>query len=126
MTTVYMPEMDLGDVADRIRRFYEHRDGRIAQILRNHGAKIEAKAATITPVDKGFLRRANQYRVEPSPDSVTLIIENRMIYARYQHDYPHHHTQPNARDHFIGLPFAAELPAIVSDIMAADIKEAGQ
>jgi hypothetical protein len=51
-------------------------------------------------------------------------MENRMIYARYQHDYPHNHTQPQARDHFISIPFEAELPAIVGDIIAADIQEA--
>ena len=122
--TVYMPKIELGDAAKRIRRFYEHRDGRIAQILRNHGGKIEVKMAVLTPVDKGFLRAANQYKVEPSVDAVTLIIENRMIYARYQHDYPHRHTQPQTRDHFIEIPFKAELPAIISDIMDADIKEA--
>jgi len=122
--TVYMPEIDMGDAAERIRRFYEHRDGRIAQILRNHGGKIEVKMAVLTPVDKGFLRAANQYRVEPSVDAVTLIIENRMIYARYQHDYPHNHTQPMVTDHFISIPFEAELPMIVDDIIGQDIKEA--
>ena len=124
--TVYMPQIDLKDAAERIRRFCEHRDGRIAEILRNHGGKMEAKMAVLTPVDKGFLRAANGYRVEPSVDAVTLIVENRMIYARYQHDYPHRHTQPHVRDHFIEIPFKAELPAIVSDIMDADIKEATQ
>jgi len=46
-----------------------------------------------------------------------------MIYARYQHDYPHRHTQPQVRDHFISIPFEAELPAIIADIVDADIKE---
>lgn len=121
--SVYMPEIDLGDAAERIRRFIEHRDGRIAQILRNHGAKIEAKAAILTPVDKGFLRAANASKVEPSVDAVTLIIENRMIYARYQHDYPHNHTQPNVTDHFIQIPFEAEIPLIVEEIIGKDIQE---
>ena len=122
--TVYMPEIDMGDAAERIRRFYEHRDGRIAEILRRHGAKINAKAAMLTPVDKGFLRAANKYKVEPSADAVTLIMENRMIYARYQHDYPHNHTQPNVTDHFIQIPFEAEIPLIVEEIIGKDIEEA--
>ena len=121
--TAYMPEIDLGDAAERIRRFIEHRDGRIAQIMRMHGAKINAKAAMLTPVDKGFLRAANQYKVEPSVDAVTLIMENRMIYARYQHDYPHNHTQPNVTDHFIEIPFKAQIPLLVEDIINNDIKE---
>jgi len=122
--TVFVPPIDIADARERIRRFYEHRDGRVAQIVRRHGAQIEAKAAVLTPVDKGFLRRANTSKVEPSVDAVTLTIENRMIYARYQHDYPHRHTQPQVRDHFIEIPFEAEIPAIIADIMSADIKEA--
>ena len=122
--TVYMPPIDIADARDRIRRFYEHRDGRVAKILREHGSKIEANAVVLTPVDMGFLRAANTSKVEPSVDAVTLTIENRMIYARYQHDYPHNHTQPQVRDHFIELPFEAEIPAIIADITSADIKEA--
>ena len=121
--TVYMPDISLGDVRERIERFQRHRDGRIAKILRNHGGKLEVKMAVLTPVDKGFLRAANGYRVEPSVDAVTLIVENRMIYARYQHDYPHNHTQPQVRDHFIEIPFEAELPAIIEDITKSDMEE---
>ena len=116
--------LTLTEAAERIRRITEHHNSRVAQVLRTHGAKIEAKAAVLTPVDKGFLRRANNYHVDASVDAVMLTIENRMIYARYQHDYPHHHFQPQARDHFIAIPFAAELPAIVRDIVDADLKEA--
>jgi transcriptional regulator of NAD metabolism len=114
----------LAEAAERIRRITEHHNSRTAQILRTHGAKIEAKAAVITPVDKGFLRRANNYHVDATVDAVMLTMENRMIYARYQHDHPHNHTQPQARDHFISLPFEAEIPAIVRDIIDADLKEA--
>ena len=121
--TVYVPDISLGDVRERIERFQRNRDGRVAKILRRHGAQIEAKAAVLTPVDKGFLRRANTSKVEPSAEAVTLTIENRMIYARYQHDYPHNHTQPQARDHFIEIPFEAELPAIIEDITKSDMEE---
>lgn len=121
--TVYMPDISLGDVRERIERFKRNRDGRVAKILRRHGAQIEAKAAVLTPVDKGFLRRANTSKVEPSAEAVTLTIENRMIYARYQHDYPHNHTQPQVRDHFIEIPFEAELPAIIEDITKSDMEE---
>jgi hypothetical protein len=117
-------QITLAEAAERIKRITEHHNSRTAKILREHGAKIEAKAAVITPVDKGFLRRANAYHVDATVDAVMLTIENRMIYARYQHDYPHHHTQPQARDHFIALPFAAEIPIIVRDIVDADMKEA--
>jgi len=120
MTTI---EVTLKDAADRMRRMREKHGGTTEKILKEHGAKIEAKAAVITPVDKGFLRRANTNKVNVLPDAVELIIENRMIYARYQHDYPHRHTQPQARDHFLSIPFKAELPAIVSDIVDADMKE---
>ena len=115
--------LDISAAKEKLRRFTD-RTARVSRILRQHGAKIEAKAAVLTPVDMGFLRRANTSRVASDMDAVTLTIENRMIYARYQHDYPHHHTQPQTRDHFIEMPFEAELPAIIADIMEADIKEA--
>ena len=118
-----MTEITLAEAAERMRRLRENHASKTKQILLNHGAKIEAKAAVLTPVDKGFLRRANTSKVAVFPDAIELTIENRMIYARYQHDYPHRHTQPQARDHFIAIPFAAELPAIVNDIIDADIKE---
>ena len=119
-----MTEITLGEAAQRLRNVYEHHTSEVAQILRRHGAQIEAKAAVITPVDKGFLRRANTSKVQGTNEGVTLTIENRMIYARYQHDYPHNHTQPMATDHFIEIPFKAELPAIVADIVDADIRRA--
>ena len=119
-----MTEVTLTQASEAIARMVREHNRHTENVLRTHGAKIEAKAAVLTPVDKGFLRRANNYHVDATVDAVMLTIENRMIYARYQHDYPHHHTQPQARDHFISIPFAAELPAIVRDIIDADLKEA--
>ena len=119
-----MTEVTLSEAADRIRRIYEHYDSNVAKILSYHGARIEAKAAVLTPVDKGFLRRANTHRIKAEPDAVILIIENRMIYARYQHDYPHNHHQPMATDHFIEIPFKAEIPMIVDHIISETIQEA--
>lgn len=119
-----MTEVTLTEAADRIAKMVRDHNGWVEQILVKHGARIEAKAAVITPVDKGFLRRANNYKVKATPTAVSLTIENRMIYARYQHDYPHNHTQPMATDHFIEIPFKAELPMIVDDIIGRDIKEA--
>lgn len=116
----------LGKAAEAIQRMLQDRPEHLWKILARHGARIEAKAAFITPVDKGFLRRATAYKVESAPGYVRLIIENRMPYAVYQHDYPHHHSQPQARDHFISIPFAAEIPLLVKDIIEADIKEAEQ
>ena len=119
-----MTEITLSEAAEHIANMVRNHPARVEGILREHGAKIEAKAAVITPVDKGFLRRANTGKVYSSSDAVMLTIENRMEYAAYQHDYPHRHRQPQARDHFISIPFEAEIPAIVSDIIEADIKEA--
>ena len=116
----------LGKAAESLRRMAREHPHIVEQYMMRHGAKIEAKAASITPVDKGFLRRATAYKVESAPGYVRLIIENRMPYAVYQHDYPHRHSQPQARDHFISIPFAAEIPMLVRDIIEADIKEAEQ
>lgn len=119
-----MTEVTITEASERIARMVRNHSANTEQILRRHGAQIEAKAAVLTPVDTGFLRRANTSHVDATPGAVMLTMENRMIYARYQHDYPHNHTQPQTRDHFISLPFEAELPAIVADIIDADIKEA--
>ena len=119
-----MTEVTLREASERIARMVRDHNKHTEDILRAHGAKIEAKAAVLTPVDKGFLRRANTSKVSATPSAVSLTIENRMIYARYQHDYPHRHTQPQARDHFISIPFEAELPLIVDDIIGKDMKEA--
>ena len=121
-----MTEVTLREASERIARMVRDHNKHTEDILRAHGAKIEAKAAVLTPVDKGFLRRANTSKVSATSSAVSLTIENRMIYARYQHDYPHRHTQPQARDHFIAIPFASELPAIVSDIVDADLQEVRQ
>ena len=119
-----MTEVTITEAAEAIGKMVRDHNNWVKQILMKHGAIIEAKAAVITPVDKGFLRRANTYKVHSTGSAVMLTIENRMIYARYQHDYPHNHTQPQARDHFISIPFEAELPAIVADIVGKDIEEA--
>lgn len=119
-----MTEITMVEASERIARMVRNHRQHTEQILRKHGAQIEAKAAVLTPVDKGFLRRANTSRVDSTSTAVILTMENRMIYARYQHDYPHNHTQPQTRDHFISIPFEAELPAIVADIIDADIQEA--
>lgn len=118
-----MTEITLTEASERIARMVRNHNRHTEDILRRHGAQIEAKAAVLTPVDKGFLRRANTSKVAVFPEAIELTIENRMIYARYQHDYPHRHTQPQVRDHFISIPFEAELPAIIADIVDADIKE---
>lgn len=119
-----MTEVTITGAAEAIARMVREHNNWVNQILVKHGARIEAKAAVLTPVDKGFLRRANTYKVKAEGTAVSLTIENRMIYARYQHDYPHHHFQPQARDHFIAIPFAAELPLIVDDIIGKDMEEA--
>lgn len=115
---------DLGDAAEHIGRMADAHREHTERILREHGSKIEAKAAVLTPVDKGFLRGANEHKVITLYGATILQMQNRMVYAPYQHNYPHHHKQPQARDHFISIPFEAEIPAIVTDIIDADIKEA--
>lgn len=119
-----MTEVTLREASEAIAKMVREHNNWVKQILVKHGAHIEAKAAVLTPVDKGFLRRANTYKVKAEDSAVSMTIENRMIYARYQHDYPHRHTQPQARDHFISIPFEAELPLIVDDIIGKDMKEA--
>ena len=119
-----MTEVTLTQASEAIATMVREHNNQVRQILVKHGAQIEAKAAVLTPVDKGFLRRANTNKVKVEANAVSLTIENRMIYARYQHDYPHNHTQPMATDHFIEIPFKAELPAIVADIVDADIRRA--
>ena len=113
---------DLGKFAEKLDRIARERPDRVAEIMRKHGGLIEQKAAVITPVDTGLLRRANNSRIREYKGSVTLILENRMEYAPYQHNKPHRHTQPQARDHFISLPFFAEIPALVDEIIRTDIE----
>ena len=122
MRTIRTGAIGIGEARERLAKAVrDHADG-VERVLRKHGAIIEAKAAAITPVDKGFLRRANAHRVERDGTASVLTIENRMNYAVWQHNYPHRHTQPQARDHFIALPFGAELPMIVSDIIETDLE----
>ena len=115
-------DVTIHEALESIGRMKEGRIDRTEAILRRHGAIIEAKAAVITPVDTGFLRRANAHKVERDGTACLLTVENRMSYAIWQHNFPHRHTQPQARDHFIALPFAAELPSIVKDIIDADME----
>lgn len=120
--TIRTGAIGIGEARKKLAKaVQDHAEG-VEKILRKHGAIIEAKAAQITPVDTGFLRRANAYMVDRDGSALVLTIENRMVYARWQHDYPHNHTQPNARDHFIALPFGAELPEIVTDIISTDME----
>ena len=124
MTTFRSGAIKLSDARERIARMVGGHAGAVERICRRHGAIIEAKAASITPVDKGFLRRANASRVTAQAGSVELTVENRMSYAVWQHNFPHRHTQPQARDHFIALPFGAELPMLVKDIIDKDMEAA--
>lgn len=122
MRTIRSGAIGIPEARERIARMVRERPDRVGGILRRHGAIIEAKAAAITPVDKGFLRRANTGKVEREGAAWTLTVENRMSYAVWQHNFPHKHTQPQARDHFIALPFGAELPIIVKDIIDTDME----
>ena len=122
MRTIRTGAIGIPEARERLQRMAREHGDRVAQILRRHGVAIETKAAAITPVDTGFLRRANAYKVERDGGAEILTVENRMSYAVWQHNYPHNHTQPNARDHFIALPFGAELPMIVSDIISEDME----
>ena len=120
--TIRAGRIGIPEARERLGKAVREHQDQVERILRKHGAIIEAKAAQITPVDTGFLRRANAYKVDRDGSALVLTIENRMVYARWQHDYPHNHTQPNARDHFIALPFGAELPEIVTDIISTDME----
>ena len=116
------------EASEAISRLLRDRPERIERLLAKHGAIIEAKAAVLTPVDTGMLRRANEYYVSRmeayGQDEVSLTIANRMIYAHYQHENVMKHHQPKARDHFISIPFEAEVPGIIDDIIQTDIEEA--
>lgn len=114
----------LAEAKEAISRMVRNHPEQTWRILARHGATIEAKAAVLTPVDTGALRRATGYEVDAKEDAVSLTIANRMIYAHYQHERVMRHSQPQARDHFISIPFEAELPLIVDDIVQADLKEA--
>ena len=120
--TLRSRDVTIHEALESIGRMKQGRIDRTEKILRRHGGIIEAKAAVITPVDTGFLRRANQYSVGTWYGASILTVENRMNYAIWQHNFPHRHTQPQARDHFIALPFGAELPSIVKDIIDADME----
>lgn len=113
---------DLGKLAEKLGRAVRERPDRVIQIMRKHGGIIEQKARPLTPVDTGLLVGANTSRVESYESYVLLTLENRMEYASYQHDLPHRHKQPHARDHFISIPFFAELPALVDEIIRTDIE----
>ena len=78
----------------------------------------------MTPVDKGFLRRATASDVSSSQESVTLTIANRMVYARYQHETEGLHHKVGG-PHFIRDPFRDEIPEIKRDITAMVLEAAG-
>ena len=116
---------DCARASASIGRLLNNHPEAVRQILTRHGAIIEAKAAPLTPVDTGLLRRATTSKVEAVGGGMILTIENRMIYAAYQHYTPGlHHKQPQARDRFIEIPFEAEVPRIVEAIIEKDIEEA--
>lgn len=124
MSAVIVPaeRVAIARVGASIGRMVREHPDTVRRVLQRHGSTIEEKAAEITPVDKGFLRRANTHRVEQGAGTVSLTVENRMVYAPYQHNRVLHHTQPKARDHFISIPFAAEIPYIVRDIVKSDME----
>ena len=114
---------DLGRFAEKLERALAERPERVVAVMRKHAGIIEVKARAITPVDTGLLASKNKGRVEQFEGYASLTMENNQDYAVYQHDYPHRHSQPHARDHFISLPFFAELPALVDEIIRQDIEE---
>lgn len=111
----------LNNAGQRISEFRRGWLESTSQILRKHGAKIERNAAPLTPVDKGFLRRANTSKVEAGAHNVTLTVENRMVYAAYQH-YRTDLRHRVGRDHFISIPFGEELDPIKRDIVKAGME----
>ena len=119
---------DLDRARESIERMVRNHSENTARILAKHGAQIEAKAAVLTPVDTGALRRANEYHVTQMDayghNEVSLTIANRMIYAHYQHERVLKHHQPKARDHFISIPFEDQLPKMVDEIIRTDLQEA--
>lgn len=121
---------DFDKARESIERMVRNHSENTARILAKHGAQIEAKAAVLTPVDTGALRRANEYHVTQMDayghNEVSLTIANRMIYAHYQHERVLKHHQPKARDHFISIPFEDQLPKMVDEIIRTDLQEAEQ
>lgn len=112
-------------IADKLDALAGNIKGEMARSLAYHGARIERDAKILTPVDTGALMGANQYRVEIAPDGAVLTVANRMVYAHYQHaNKLNHRNKPTARDHFIEIPFEAEIPRITADIRDIIIKEA--
>ena len=113
-----------GEAAEQLAEWRLQRQGKVDGILYKNGLRIVTKAAPLTPVDKGFLRRANSAEVEITDDrTITLSIVNRMVYAPYQHNKPHNHPAAGTRDHFIEIPFSAQIETIVAEIAAADMSE---
>lgn len=123
---------DFETARESIERMVRNHPENVARILANHGGKIETRAAILTPVDTGLLMRATEYNVRQGAyvyghGEITLTIENRMVYAHYQHERKlNHPNKPTARDHFISIPFEKEIPTIIDDIVQTDIKEATQ
>lgn len=112
-------------IADRLDKLAGIVKSDMAQSLMYHGARIERDAKVLTPVDTGALMGADYYKVELATDGVVLTVFNRMVYAHYQHENKMRHpNKPTATDHFIEIPFKAEIPRIEADIRDIIIKEA--
>ncbi len=98
-------------VADRLARAADTLPAGMKGVLDRHGLEIVRKAKVITPFDKGFLVNANRYDAVQTGRGASLIIHNRMVYARRQHEVPMRH-KPGKRDKYIEIPFNEEVPKI--------------
>lgn len=98
-------------IADRLARAADTLPAGMKAVLDRHGAQIVRKAKVITPFDKGFLVNANRYSAVQTGRGASLIVHNRMVYARRQHEVPMRH-KPGKKDHYIEIPFTEEVPAI--------------
>ncbi len=106
-------------VADRLDRLLDDLPRGVMQSAAYHGARIVRDAKVLTPVDTGLLMNADTYDLEQTGNATVLVVSNRMKYARYQHERVlNHPNKRTARDHFIKIPFEAEVPAMVADIKA--------
>ena len=116
---------DCARASEAIARLISTHPETVRLLMAKHGAIIESKAAPLTPVDTGLLRRATASRADYFYGTGILTIENRMEYAAYQHFTPGlKHKQPRARDRFIEIPFERQVPRLVKEIIDKDIEEA--
>lgn len=98
-------------IADRLARAADTLPAGMEAVLDRHGSGIVRRAKTITPFDKGFLVNANRYDAVQTGRGASLIVYNRMVYARRQHEIPMRH-KPGKRDRYIEIPFTEEVPKI--------------